>query len=121
MKINNKAVILAALVLTGPAHAAITVIDDDGNRDAAAGPNVTTTGFSSNDNGGWGSAGPYPQRTLLTVCCGLVVRVWGSGGVVVWCGAALSWVRVWSWGVVLLFVFGDMGVWWLCVIHIGSG
>ena len=63
MKINNKAVILAALVLTGPAHAAITVIDDDGNRDAAAGPNVTTTGFSSNDNGGWGSGAQYFNST----------------------------------------------------------
>ena len=63
MKINRKPVILAALVLTGSAHAAITVMDDDGNRDAAAGPNVTTTGFSSHDNGGFGSASQYFNST----------------------------------------------------------
>ena len=43
--------------------AAVIVIDDDGDRDGVAGPNVTSVNMSSHDNGGWGSGTQYFNTT----------------------------------------------------------
>ena len=53
---------LAALVL--PVSGAVIVLDDDGDRDFAAGPQVTTFQFSSHDNGGWGVGTQYFNQTV---------------------------------------------------------
>ena len=59
-------VVVAVLALGLPttARGEIIVLDDDGDQDFAAGPNVTTDGFSiDHNNGGWGSGPQYFNQT----------------------------------------------------------
>ena len=54
-----RAVLLTGAGILGFAAAAsgtVIVIDDDGDNDGVAGPNVVTVALSSHDNGGWGPA-----------------------------------------------------------------
>jgi MYXO-CTERM domain-containing protein len=63
MKKQNSMLFAALVALALPASGAVIVLDDDGDRDNAAGPNVTTVGFSTHNNGGWGVNADNFNRT----------------------------------------------------------
>jgi len=55
MKIKPCIPFAALTALALPVSGAVIVLDDDGDRDFAAGPDVVTTaGMATHDNGGWG-------------------------------------------------------------------
>ena len=67
MKKNPTTLLLTlagTLGLTLSAMGAPIVLDDDADRDFAAGPHVTTNGFSSHDNGGWGVGTQFFNQTV---------------------------------------------------------
>jgi MYXO-CTERM domain-containing protein len=63
MKKQHSMLFAALVALALPASGAVIVLDDDGDRDNAAGPNVTTVGFSTHNNGGWGVNADNFNRT----------------------------------------------------------
>ena len=64
MKKQHSMLFAALVALALPASGAVIVLDDDGDRDTAAGPQVTTWQFSTHDNGGWGTnANNFNQTT----------------------------------------------------------
>jgi hypothetical protein len=66
---KNHPILRQSLALAGTFGFALTaigapiVLDDDADRDNAAGPNVTTVGFSTHNNGGWGVNADNFNRT----------------------------------------------------------
>lgn len=63
-KTHRSITLLAAMALSLPVTGAVIVLDDDADRDFAAGPNVSTTAFSTDhNNGGWGSGPQYFNST----------------------------------------------------------
>ena len=64
MKKNPMTLILAGLLgIALPTMGAPIVIDDDGDRDGLAGPDVTTVALSGHDNGPWGAGTQYFNQT----------------------------------------------------------
>ena len=62
MKIPHT-ILLSLMALALPGFGAVIVIDDDGDRDQVAGPNVTTVALSGHNNGPWGAGPQYFNQT----------------------------------------------------------